>query len=725
LNRQSNSAENTWARLTASVFLAGLFSAVVEMVLVFVETPDLFSASETSLAALFELLIDWGTLIIFSTIVIAPFTFFLSSKTIADFLGGPWKLVFEIWKEPNRSNASSDEIGRLLGRVKGLLLFFALLFGGSFLVLETFHEHVRISLLIAGLGVFALILSRSVERIVTSKFIVPFLESGGVRGKNFRRVVIAASSALILSAATLCTVFADEIFGAVDVSLPVAIVLFGAALSLACALSIPYCKFISEQKWIFLFGAAVFLIGMAIIANVEGARAAISRSETLGANIYFGTGKILDFDRDGSAWLLGGDCHPFDPKSGPLAREIPGNGYDENCDGADELVLTSEYRDPLGNVPYGEGGLSKPRGNVLFVIVDATRSDHLPIYGYDRRTMSALAEFARKGVVFENFFAVSNHTSLSMPSLLTGHYPSFFAGARKVNWGSFGLPKEANSIQSRMNRLKYKTILYDGHGLWGFVRGFSFSNKDRENLVYAKDLSAMALAHLKDLGPNPKDPVLFFVHFIDPHHPYKAQSNPYLFGGGQSDKYDAELAYVDNNLSPILALMQTKEYSDWLVIVTSDHGEAFYEHGTPHHGYSLYNEEVRVPLVIRLPGARPGRVAMTASHMDLVPTIIEWTGGEPDPSLPGKSLLPLFSTKKLENSRRIVFSEFFRKGDQYGAFDGRYSLLYRKTENTYELYDNETDPTQKNNIYNKLTDPLLEAELKKHIQRSAERPPAQ
>ena len=468
----------------------------------------------------------------------------------------------------------------------------------------------------------------------------------------------------------------------------------------------------------------VALLAAVLIMTADGARVHLYNNGGLSHWGYRGLYFSLDMDGDGSAWVIGGDCSPFDSGISPFAVEIPGNGVDEDCDGKDIPPPKIAYRDPLTLMPAFPESKRVEKGNVLLIVSDATSAKHLELYGGKRNTMPNVERFAKKSTVFEHSFALANHTSVAMPALLTGQYPSKFPNVKKLGWLSFGLPKWSNPIQLRMRREGRDAVMVAGHRLSGFVRYFDELINGKGRRVSADKLGKMAMKRLKAIGPTPPEPVFFAIHFIDPHHPYRAEKTPNKYGKSKEDRYDRELNYVDQALKPILRLMEKRTYRKrWLVIITADHGEAFFEHGHPHHGHTLYDEEIRVPLVMRIPGVKPARVSTAVSHLDIVPTLIDWCGLKKDPSLRGHSLLPaaLRAVSKKTPRSRVVFSEFFRTGEVFGAYDGRFSLIFNGDQASYELYDRSNDRAQTSNIFLHRTNPTLTQLLNRHIRESKER----
>jgi arylsulfatase A-like enzyme len=135
-----------------------------------------------------------------------------------------------------------------------------------------------------------------------------------------------------------------------------------------------------------------------------------------------------------------------------------------------------------------------------------------------------------------------------------------------------------------------------------------------------------------------------WVHYTDPHAEYVPHAG-FDFGAGSRALYDGEVAFVDQQVGRVLDALRASAYwQNTAVVVTSDHGEAFGEHGMIRHGFELWEELVHVPLIVRMPGAAPHHVAERRSAIDLVPSVLDWmhvsdAGGVTDAALSGHSLL--------------------------------------------------------------------------------------
>jgi arylsulfatase A-like enzyme len=589
-------------------------------------------------------------------------------------------------------------------------------------VLAQYHEPVRISLLVAGLGVLIAGPVLLGEPFVLRRLRALIAVSEPV-ARNLVRIGLLAAAGILVTATILSLHFRDDLFGAVDI-VPVAMAgLFVVLVFVSAPFSNLRVIRVLSRLPLWLVAFACLVAGVGLSAVSEGARGGVDQTGALSGVVYRAVYRVLDMDDDGFAWLIGSDCHPWNPEAGPFAEEVADNGFDEDCDGLDTVEESERYTDPLTRLPEAPDTLRRKRGNVLLIISDATAAKHLKLYGNHRNTMPSIERFAASSAVFENAFTPGNHTSIAMPALLTSRYPSTFPRIKSRGWNSFAPPEWTNPIQVRLQEAGYRTFVTAGHKLMGFLRTFRQVKRGVRRRLTAEEVARHGLRQLKSIGPDPADPVFYVLHFIDPHHPYEAADKPDRFGRKAVDRYDAELAYVDQNLGPILSLMNLEAYRDWLVVITSDHGEAHHEHGKPHHGYTLYNEEVKIPLVIRVPGAGKKRIPTAVSLLDIAPTLLDWCGLEAIPEYEGKSLLPLFGPGAQVSAPRgrLVFSEFFRTGEVYGAFSDRHALIYKKNQDRFELFDTTKDPEEKQSIYRKGRNPLIERQLKKHIRQSLNR----
>jgi arylsulfatase A-like enzyme len=356
--------------------------------------------------------------------------------------------------------------------------------------------------------------------------------------------------------------------------------------------------------------------------------------------------RLTDGDGDGvSGWLGHPDCDDTRAEVAPGVRDVPANGVDDNCAAGDprpdEILPLWRPGGVRGQAPEPH---SFPRGrhSVVLITLDAARADHLSLYGYGRPTTPHLDRLAERALVFEAAQSPSNFTALSLYSLHTGLYPTSF-----VHQGELvALPGMTLAETLRAAGWATGAVVDFRRPLPYLLAGFERQDLREPGTGGDTDFESSAgwvTAHarfaLSDLQA--RQPFFLWAHYSDPHAAYVAHPG-FDFGDSAIDCYDSELGFADAQIGELLTALEG--VPDTLVVVTSDHGEAFGEHGLHTHGQGLYEEEVRVPLLVALPpgtGGRPfqARVAQPVDLTDLVPTIHDALGLATPRPRPGESLL--------------------------------------------------------------------------------------
>ena len=357
--------------------------------------------------------------------------------------------------------------------------------------------------------------------------------------------------------------------------------------------------------------------------------------------------------------------------------------------------------------------------NVLFILVDTLRHDHLTPYGYTRHDTSPEIKrwLADPGLVVENAYSQAPWTLPSVISFMTGRQPGELVGS---DLAAFGIPDDVKPLAERMTGLGYHTGGFVAnptlHAGAGFGRGFRTYFAPPPSLEWlrrhADDVNRRAVPWLRAFQ---RRPFFLYVHYIDPHDPYE---NPDMIDGRASFMpgytgpvaggwihgiyngrlelpdpardipyiealYDGEIRYVDRHVGALLAALDPEVLQNTLIVLTADHGEELYDHGGWKHGQTLYEEQIHVPLIFRWDGRiKAGtRLTGTAQLLDLVPTLLAAAGGEADASLDGIDLLPAL-TRGAELPRRPVFAEGLSGGPLRAAavLDGRKLFLFNREE---------------------------------------------
>lgn len=358
------------------------------------------------------------------------------------------------------------------------------------------------------------------------------------------------------------------------------------------------------------------------------------------------------------------------------------------------------------------GGCSAPAPrNLLLISIDTLRADALETYGYDRPTSPFLLELSRGAAVFENAFCPLPGTLPSHMSMLTGLYPE-----EHGVWPPDGvLSPEIPTLAERLAAAGFQTIgQTEGgyvHGGYGFARGFQrFSDSARHKEWDVETTLARTLAAIDEVAPT--DRFFAFLHTYVVHDPYfpperyarlfweedtpeglPELTGPELSGLDRSRRilsareraflrarYDAQIRYLDDLLRDFFAALASRNRLDsTLVIITSDHGEEFQEHGRLLHS-QLYAECLRVPLIVIDPRLKAGhRVPEIAETVDITPTVLDLLGLLPAAGLSGESLAR--SVLATERERRPSTSS------AYAVAHGRrqHSLIGWAGEELYQL----------------------------------------
>jgi arylsulfatase A-like enzyme len=342
--------------------------------------------------------------------------------------------------------------------------------------------------------------------------------------------------------------------------------------------------------------------------------------------------------------------------------------------------------------------------NIILIVVDSLRADHLSSYGYARPTTPNLdALLAGQGVRFSDVTSAAPWTCPSNAALATGRTPTSLG----ASWLTIGasVPANAQTLAESLHDAGYYTAGFVNNacvrGRYGFAQGYDLYDdafvdrpkSDAENKVRADEVNGKVTGWLTTDWPAANTggrPLFLFVYYMEPHvfydppapydtlydPDYTGPLTPASFGIGQDvvegrfvpsprdidhllALYDGEITFWDVYVGELLNELQQQGLLDnSLIVLTSDHGEMFGEHGKWVHGTALYEEEVRVPLVMRYPGRiAPGQVITTpVQSMDLMPTILEYAGAAVPANLQAAGLRGLIEGRGAP-ARRGVYSE--------------------------------------------------------------------
>lgn len=403
----------------------------------------------------------------------------------------------------------------------------------------------------------------------------------------------------------------------------------------------------------------------------------------------------------------------------------------------------------------------RPAGpSIILISLDSLRADHLGTYGYERKsgrkTSPALDAFAAQSVVFEQAYANACNTLPSHTTMFTGAYPlrhgvhSPVGSDRDPKDRARALPATIATLPELLRAKGYRTARfahsrdYFLDASLGLGRGFD------ELHPYGLETSESA-SEIARWAETRTSPYFLFVHSKRPHAPYvlpapydtqfdpsykgpiignEAKFAAYLEGKGlkkdqvsipgllpeqnefirlanlknPSDArhlealYDGAIALTDRLLGELLGrLEKSGALREAIVVVTSDHGEEFGEHGDFYHRKPT-REVLNVPLILRAPGLAPARIGALAQTADIVPTLLELAGLEPLKGIDGKSLLPAIRSPGTEIHEAVFAQHLFPHEIGRQAVRTKRWALFSSADGEVALYDSSSDPGEKQDL---------------------------
>lgn len=396
--------------------------------------------------------------------------------------------------------------------------------------------------------------------------------------------------------------------------------------------------------------------------------------------------------------------------------------------------------------------MSRPAdGPVILIVVDALRPDRMSTYGFGRTTTPNLDALADEGVVFTQFFTNGNWTRPSTASLLTGMLPHRHGVERDAD----RLPGRFQTLPEALKRRGFRTSAVIGNGnagsAFGLDRGFdTYADTRRhwDGLPSADQVIDLAVPYVRE---NRDHPFFLMLFLIDPHDPYHAPgefetmfvedtSVPLIrtphwelgrYSKAQRNRmmavYDGAVRYTDSALGRFFRELKSAGlYDKSTIVVTSDHGEAFGEHGVYLHAHHLYDELIRAPLIVRAPSMSQRGVysPLLSQTVDLFPSLLAHTGGSVPAEVQGIDLFAQLAAPNSWDPNRLVVAEFSNFGirrrtlrgyrhkviaqfaadeDVFAATVGKKSLLpsviFRDEQ--WQFFRVDRDPKEQKDLYSK------------------------
>jgi arylsulfatase A-like enzyme len=373
------------------------------------------------------------------------------------------------------------------------------------------------------------------------------------------------------------------------------------------------------------------------------------------------------------------------------------------------------------------GGSPHPK-NLLLVCVDTLRADELGAYGREPSLTPALDGLARASVVFERAHATASWTLPSIGSVFTSFFPS-----------TTGLWNFDSRLADAFPTLaeRFQAAGFDTHGIashvffqgkYGLVQGFgSFDDElcHRKGEpgwrpITSPAVSAKAERWLEERARSGESaPWLLFVHFFDPHVDYldHEAANPAASTRAERERYRSEIAFTDRHVGALLAGLERSGFArDTVVVFFSDHGESFLEHPPiRRHSYGLYEEELRVPLFLRVPGLAPRRVGDSVRTVDLLPTLLALFGLDDEHAREreGVSLVPLLAGSAPQIPPQLAEIRLKEGSHANALVLGPHKLYQDVSNGRLQLFDLEDDPREQHDLSG--AEPALRALLEDEL----------
>jgi len=373
----------------------------------------------------------------------------------------------------------------------------------------------------------------------------------------------------------------------------------------------------------------------------------------------------------------------------------------------------------LANAALAAAPNRVPPPNIVLITLDTTRADRMGFLGSDRDLTPNLDALAHQSSVFKHAYAQAPLTPTSHASILTGTYPQF----HQVSDFRVPLTKDLPFLPEILRAHGYHTAAFVGSIVLeptpsyapGFNRGFDTYDagfhyqapgEDRYHSFERRGAEVVAHA-LSWLARHPKGPFFIWIHLYDAHDPYDPPE-PYKTKYA-SEPYDGEIAYVDSAIGKFLRQMKLRGlYDGSIIAVMADHGESLGAHGENTHGIFLYDETIRVPLLIKLPHQlqTEKRIENHVELVDVLPTLLETVRISIPAAVQGVSLLPLIKPAAgagTENAwrDRPAYAETDYPHSSFGWSPERSlragKYLYIQAPRR-ELYDQPADPQTEHNL---------------------------
>lgn len=363
--------------------------------------------------------------------------------------------------------------------------------------------------------------------------------------------------------------------------------------------------------------------------------------------------------------------------------------------------------------------------NVVLLVIDTLRADMLPVYGENSELAPFISKIGKEGVVFENAFSTSSWTAPGTASILTGLYPiqhgvvmgrnstkKLFKNGHDIQLNI--IPESVTTIGEVMKAGGFDTFAAVDNGNLredsGFAQGFDYFANFRHQ--GAENLNSTVRNWYDKIRSSKR--YFLYMQYMDPHHPYR-EHKPWFKGERLTGverllaAYKSEVSYLDTKIEEIYKELNWDKNT--IILITSDHGEEFGEHGALGHGKNIHAESVRVPFIVIYPDGKFKKriVSDYVSVVDILPTLAELSGAAYPEDIAGESLV--LQLRGETKTKTTPISSHLRKIHKSGQTiemkcytNSENRLILSSKADGDQLYSMKTDKAEKNNLASTMTE---------------------